>query len=113
LLNFGHTLGHAIEKLTGMLHGEAIATGMVLAARLSVNLGFLDPGEAGRLERLIAAAGLPVQTGIAHELLFDTLLKDKKRSGKDIHFILLRKMGEAFIHKMQLESLRTAINDLY
>lgn len=113
LLNFGHTLGHAIEKLTGMLHGEAIAIGMVLAARMSENLGFLEPGEAGRLERLIAAAGLPVQTEIGKEELFETLLKDKKRSGSAIHFILLKGIGEAFIHQMQLDSLRTAINDLY
>lgn len=113
LLNFGHTLGHAIEKLTGMLHGEAIAIGMVLAGRLSVNLGFLDPSEAERLESLIAAAGLPVKTELSHEALFDTLLKDKKRSGTDIHFILLKGIGEAFIYKMQLKSLRAAINDLY
>lgn len=113
LLNFGHTLGHAVEKLTGMLHGEAIAIGMVLAARMSVNLGFLEPGEDGKLENLIAAAGLPVQTDISHEELFETLLKDKKRAGNAIDFILLKGLGEAFIYKMQLESLRTVINDLY
>lgn len=113
LLNFGHTLGHAIEKLTGVLHGEAIATGMVLAARMSVNLGFLGKDEADRLEALISAAGLPVQTDIGREELFETLLKDKKRSGNAIHFILLNSIGEAFIHKIQLDSLRAAINDLY
>lgn len=113
LLNFGHTLGHAIEKLSGRLHGEAIAIGMVLAARISVNLGFLQPASADRLETLISVAGLPVRTEIDHEELFNTLLKDKKRFGKDIHFILLREIGEAFIHKMQLDALRTVINDLY
>jgi 3-dehydroquinate synthase len=86
---------------------------MVLAARISVNLGFLKPAEADRLEAMIASSGLPVTTDIGREELFDTLLKDKKRSGSEIHFILLRGIGEAFVYKMQLESLRTAINDLY
>lgn len=113
LLNFGHTLGHAIEKITGMLHGEAIAIGMVMAARLSLNLGFLDAEEAFRLERMIATAGLPVKTDILPDDLYETVLRDKKRTGDSIHFILLRSIGEAFIHKMDLHSLRTAIHDLY
>jgi 3-dehydroquinate synthase len=112
LLNFGHTLGHAIEKLSGMLHGEAIAIGMVLAAKLSVNLGFLDPKEAERLEELIRRSGLPAETGHSTEVLFDTLLKDKKRSGDAIHFILLKTIGEGFIHTMKLSDLKAAINDL-
>ncbi len=113
LLNFGHTLGHAIEKLTGMLHGEAVAIGMVLAARLSSNLGFLSSSDALRLEQLIARAGLPVQTGLNKEKLFDTLLKDKKRKGNQIFFILLKGIGDAFVHQMDLESLREALYDLY
>ena len=113
LLNFGHTLGHAVEKLTGMMHGEAVAIGMVLAARLSCNMGFLDPAELVRLEQLIASAGLPVKTDLLPADLYETLLKDKKRSGDQIHFILLKGIGEAFIYQMDLHSLRTAIHDLY
>ncbi|MEX0987292.1 MAG: 3-dehydroquinate synthase [Bacteroidales bacterium] len=113
LLNFGHTLGHAIEKLTGILHGEAIAVGMVLAARLSVNLGYFEKSESLRLEQMIRSAGLPVAKDLDSELLFETLLKDKKRLGEKIDFILLKSLGEAFIHQMELKTLRTAINDLY
>jgi 3-dehydroquinate synthase len=113
LLNFGHTLGHAIEKRTGMLHGEAIAIGMVMAARLSCNLGFLEAAESFRLEQMIKTAGLPVKTDIQPDVLYEILLKDKKRTGDSIHFILLRSIGEAFIHQMDLHSLRTAIHDLY
>lgn len=113
LLNFGHTLGHAIEKITGMLHGEAIAIGMVLAGRLSVNLGFLKEEEADRLELIIKSAGLPVKTNIPSAELFKTLLKDKKRKGRYIHFILLKAVGEAFIQEMELETLKNVINDLY
>lgn len=112
LLNFGHTLGHAIEKLTGMLHGEAIAIGMVLAAKLSLKLGFLHAAEVERLEDLIRKSGLPTQTDLSPQDLFNTLLKDKKRSGDAIHFILLKSIGEAFIHSMKLADLKTAVNDL-
>lgn len=112
-LNFGHTLGHAIEKLSGMLHGEAVAAGMVLAAKLSVKLNFLDSKEALRLEKLIAASGLPVSTDISPADLYSVLLKDKKRVGESIHFILLSSIGKAFIHKIELDSLKEAIHDLY
>lgn len=113
LLNFGHTLGHAIEKLSGILHGEAIAIGMILAARMSVNLGYLEPGHLQRIEKLIYESGLPLQTGIGPGELFNTLLKDKKRSGTSIHFILLHRIGESFIHKMDLDLLKKSIYDLY
>ncbi len=113
LLNYGHTLGHAIEKLTGMMHGEAVAIGMVLAARLSCNIGFLDSAELTRFEQMIVSAGLPEKTDLLPTDIYETLLKDKKRSGNHIHFILLRSIGDAFIYPMDLQSLRTAIHDLY
>jgi 3-dehydroquinate synthase len=113
LLNFGHTFGHAIEKLTGLLHGEAIAIGMVLAARLSVKMGFLDKNESFRLEQAIHAAGLPDKTDVPPAELFDALLKDKKRSGGHIFMVLLKRIGDAFIHKMDLNSVQTAVHDLY
>jgi len=113
LLNFGHTLGHAIEKISGILHGEAIAIGMILASRMSVNLGFLQASHEKRIEKLIFDSGLPLQTAIGPGELFNTLLKDKKRSGTSIHFILLRRIGEAFIYKMDLDQLKKSIYDLY
>ena len=113
LLNFGHTSGHAIEKLTGMLHGEAVAIGMVLAAKLSVNQGFMKMDQAVRLEQLILSSGLPVSTSISFAELYTALLKDKKRAGNYIHFILLRSIGDAFVHEMELDSLKKAIHDLY
>ncbi len=113
LLNFGHTLGHAIEKLTGMMHGEAVAIGMVLAARLSVNMGFLLRSENERLERVIRNAGLPLTTDVAPEAIFDALLKDKKRKGDHIFMVLLKNIGAGFIHKMELDSIHKAIHDLY
>lgn len=113
LLNFGHTLGHAIEKLTGMLHGEAVSIGMVLAARISVKLAYLEAGDADLIESALQNLGLPVKTEIPAGDIFDTLLKDKKRAGSNIHFILLRSIGEAFIHEMELSALKDIMHDLY
>lgn len=113
LLNFGHTLGHAIEKLSGVYHGEAVSAGMVLAADLSVKLKFLQTTEADRLKQLISLSGLPVSSGIMPEELFDTLLKDKKRSGSFLDFILLRQIGEAFIYRLDLDELKPLLHDLY
>ncbi|MBE9549082.1 MAG: 3-dehydroquinate synthase [Proteobacteria bacterium] len=103
LLNFGHTFAHAIETATEYklwLHGEAVAIGMILAARLGTQLG-LDTGEAEqRLTRLCAALGLPgaeSQLPPAGELI-EHMRLDKKNLGGQYRFILLKTLGQAFIH---------------
>ncbi len=102
MLNLGHTFGHAIETGLGFgvwLHGEAVAAGMVLAARTSVELGELDPSQLHRIERLLVRAGLPVE---APDLGFERWLAlmghDKKVESGAIRFILPRGIGAAFIH---------------
>jgi len=103
LLNLGHTFGHAIETLAGYgtwLHGEAVAAGMVLAARLSVRLGRLGTAEAARLERLLARAGLPLRPPrlpVADWL--DAMGRDKKNESGRITLILLDGLGCAAIEK--------------
>lgn len=80
-LNFGHTIGHAVEKVHAFRHGEAVALGMKAAARLSVAMGLLSPGDEERIGRLLAAFGLPKGTEIDAGLVGDALRKDKKREG--------------------------------
>jgi 3-dehydroquinate synthase len=101
LLNFGHTFGHAIEAGTGYgtwLHGEAVGAGMALAARLSQKLGLIGQDEVRRVDSILAAAGLPAH---APDLGFDRYLElmghDKKVEGGRIRFILLKRIGEAFV----------------
>jgi 3-dehydroquinate synthase len=107
LLNLGHTFGHAAEAAAGfsdrLLHGEAVALGMVLAAEFSARLGVLAPEQAARATRHLAGAGLPVSFGeVAGERpdadrLMDLMSQDKKvRRGK-LTFILLRDIGDAYI----------------
>ncbi|MEZ5072298.1 MAG: 3-dehydroquinate synthase [Bacteroidales bacterium] len=112
LLNFGHTLGHAIERNGSRLHGEAVSLGMVLAARLSVNLGLLTGGELDRLSAVLHSAGLPVSAELDPRALFDNLLKDKKKSGKDIHFVVLEGLGRASVRTLPLTDLKSLLHDL-
>jgi 3-dehydroquinate synthase len=96
LLNFGHTFGHAIETALGYgewLHGEAVAAGMVMAARLSG----LDAAEVDRLRRALQAAGLPASPPeIGPDALRAAMDLDKKATAGKLRFVLLKRIGEAF-----------------
>ena len=104
LLNLGHTFGHALEAATGfgdrLLHGEAVAIGMVLAFDLSVRLGLCPAADAARLRRHLAAVGLPTTpppgVGAPGDLLAH-MSRDKKVSAGRITFILAEGLGRAFI----------------
>ena len=99
LLNFGHTLGHAVEALTrykGVLHGEAVAMGMAFAARRSEELGLATPGSAVRLIALLARAGLPTELPpFPRRAYLEALSSDKKRKDDRIRFVALRAIGRA------------------
>ena len=101
LLNFGHTFGHAIEAAQGYgewPHGEAVAAGMVCAARLSERVCEFDPAETQRLIKLIAAAGLPtVAPPINVERWLDLMRRDKKVEGGAMRFVILDRLGHASV----------------
>jgi 3-dehydroquinate synthase len=100
ILNFGHTIGHAIENSSGYgkyLHGEAIAVGQVAAAKLSWKVLGLPPAEAGRIEQLFLRAGLPVKIRLSaaqRKKLFAAMLLDKKVNGGEVKFVLAEKIGK-------------------
>lgn len=100
LLNFGHTFGHAIESGMGYgewLHGEAVAAGMAIAARVSERLGLLDRSAVDRTVRLLARARLPVQgPSLGAERYIELMGHDKKVEDGEIRFVLLKRIGEAF-----------------
>jgi len=101
LLNLGHTFGHAIEAGMGYgawLHGEAVGAGMVLAARLSQRLDLLEDEDVRRVTALVKAAGLPAQApDFGLERYLDLMGHDKKVEGGRIRFVLLKRLGEAFV----------------
>jgi 3-dehydroquinate synthase len=104
-LNFGHTFGHAIEKLTGIAHGEAVGIGMVLAAILSVEQGLLTQIESSRLERIIHSYGLPIRPPIDFSSMLGAMRKDKKREAEKIHFVFLDALGSACVKEIEIEEL--------
>src|SRR5690348_2963893 len=101
LLNLGHTFGHAIEAGTGYgtwLHGEAVGAGMLLAARLSQKLGFVSDSDVRRVEAILRAAGLPVTApALGLERYLELMGHDKKVDAGRIRFVLLKRIGEAFV----------------
>lgn len=100
LLNFGHTIGHAVEKLMGLrlLHGECVGIGMVAASYISMERGFISNEEFLDIETTIKAFHLPVRiSGLDPEEILEVVTRDKKMDAGKIKFILLNKVGEAFI----------------
>ena len=121
LLNLGHTFGHALEAETGfgdrLLHGEAVALGMVLAARYSARCGLMRNEDAERVTHAVDAAGLPAEIS-ALELacsggdLADHMQHDKKMDAGILPFILLRGIGSAFLDReVRLEDVAAFLDE--
>lgn len=102
ILNFGHTLGHAVEAESGYAfsHGEAVAVGMVCAAVLSERLNYLSVKERERIESLIKSFGLPhrIPKDLETKALLSSMTKDKKKKGDNLSFVLLKNIGLPFIN---------------
>jgi shikimate kinase/3-dehydroquinate synthase len=115
LLNFGHTVGHAIEAALGYrgwLHGEAIAAGMVAEAEIGRILGVTPPEVADELRETIAQAGLPTQlpAGVDADTLLAHMRHDKKRAGDSLSIVLLEGIGNArLVPNIPTEAIREAL----
>lgn len=111
VLNYGHTLGHAFELLAGyqdMVHGEAVAVGMVLAAKISASLGHCSSGDVERITALITSAGLAVEPPrFVREDLLAAVRTDKKNAGSFIKFICNRGIGDSVAEMLSPEMLLT------
>jgi 3-dehydroquinate synthase len=101
ILNFGHTFGHAIETAQGYgnwLHGEAVAVGMLLAAKLSAQLGWINSGEVDAIEAMLVRAKLPVVPPVMSADAFIELMSvDKKVLDGRLRLVLLKAIGEAVV----------------
>jgi 3-dehydroquinate synthase len=115
ILNYGHTVGHALETSAGygnFLHGEAVAIGMVAAGRLSQAFAGLAAADAERLERLIARAGLPTampEGWRGRDEFARAMRLDKKRAGDGVEFVLLDRLGHALTRKLSFAEILTAL----
>jgi 3-dehydroquinate synthase len=100
ILNYGHTIGHAIESVSDfeIEHGAAVAIGMLVAGRISNRMGLLSGDDLARLKSVIEKAGLPTEIpGLDPQKMIQSMQHDKKVQGGKIRFILLKSIGDAFI----------------
>lgn len=112
LLNFGHTIGHAIENLHHIPHGHAVSIGMVAACNLSEQLGHLHFEEAARIVRLLARYHLPIDVDTDHARVFEVLKMDKKRKDDAMQFIILNKIGSASVVSIPLTELEKHFKEI-
>ena len=114
ILNYGHTLGHAIEKAThhSVTHGQGVALGMVLIAKLGEKLGYHSSDLTQRLERCIAAHGLPTHYDGSISKLADAVLRDKKRAGDTIRLIFVKNPGQADIVPLPVEQFLQLLSEV-
>jgi 3-dehydroquinate synthetase len=109
ILNFGHTVGHAIEAASGfqLLHGEAVSLGMIAALSLGVARGVTEPALLARATALLARLGLPVDVKrrLAADVL-DRMEVDKKRVSDAVRFVLVPREGQAIIQGIALDELK-------
>lgn len=108
LLNFGHTLGHAIEKCSGytVTHGHAVAVGMVLATRAAERLGYSPAGTLSRVTEALRRFRLPEECPYTAEELYAAATGDKKRDGGSIDVVVLEEIGRARTVRLDMEGLR-------
>lgn len=108
LLNFGHTFGHALEKLhqyQGLSHGAAVGIGMVMMARLGEKAGFTAPGTADKIAAALEKYHLPVHSDLPLSQTVEATASDKKSTGSSINLVLLKDIGESFVHKVARSDL--------
>ncbi len=110
LLNFGHTLGHALENQYELSHGQTVAIGMTYASVISQKiLGFKEPG---RVAGLLLKYDLPTFADFDKQKVFDVLKMDKKRESKEMNYVMLEKIGKGVIKSIPLDQLKTIISSL-
>ena len=118
ILNYGHTIGHAVESLTGytkLIHGEAVGIGMVAAGKIAAELGMWTNEETQRQNNLISKASLPTQlpNGIDIEKIVDALQIDKKVKAGKVRFILPTQIGEVKItDQVPADTIRHVLQEL-
>ena len=110
LLNFGHTLGHAIENMYAFSHGQAVAIGMTYACHISEKLTAFKQTE--RVVALLSKYGLPTYTKFDKAKVFDILQKDKKKVNTSMNYVLLEKIGKGVVKQIPLKELESIINKL-
>jgi 3-dehydroquinate synthase len=123
ILNYGHTIGHAVESASGfeLLHGESVAIGMIAAGKIEKALGLVSDDRLERIEQLLTKLDMPtvIPPEIKKEQLIELLRTDKKAIGKWPRFVLLESLGRAlckkgqWAHEVSQDIVETCLDELY
>jgi 3-dehydroquinate synthase len=112
LLNFGHTIGHAIENTEKLPHGHAISIGMIAACKISELINNFSEAESENVKDLLLQYKLPVDFYFDKQRTWDILLHDKKKSGTNMSFVVLDTIGSASVKSISLDQLHQIFNKL-
>lgn len=112
LLNLGHTFAHAIEKLYQIEHGHAVAIGILISAKISNKLGYLEQSELAIISEALKSLNLELDIKINYSKLTNAIYNDKKRKNKIVNIILIKQIGECFIYPTDLKQLEELIYDM-
>lgn len=113
VLNFGHTLGHIIELKQGVKHGDAVAIGMMMALKFSVHKGKCKIQTQERVSTLLAEFGLPSENPMDISEIVKSLEFDKKKAGKNIHFIFADDIGKVYSESLSIEVLTESLLEIF
>ncbi|RPJ74964.1 MAG: 3-dehydroquinate synthase [Desulfobacteraceae bacterium] len=113
LLNFGHTLGHALEAAGRFSHGEAVSVGMAFAAAVSLAQGRLSPGDYDRIIRLLERLRLPTAARADLNRVQEAVGKDKKRAGDALHFVQLEGIGQAAVAQVSIDQFTHWLSEVH
>lgn len=112
-LNFGHTIGHAIEKIERAGHGRAVSMGMVAAALFSHQKKWLAQEEVSRIKTLLADLHLPVDLNYPASKIISAAQKDKKKQGSHLYYVFLEQIGKARVEKIRYDEMNTFIGSTF
>ncbi|MDR0754841.1 MAG: 3-dehydroquinate synthase [Prevotellaceae bacterium] len=110
ILNFGHTLAHAIERNSDISHGFAVSIGIMFAAKISKHFNLISNDDVVRIKNLLSNLGLPLHTDINDEILFRTIIADKKKSDDEINFVLIKETGKPFEKNIKISDFKYLIS---
>ncbi len=111
-LNFGHTIGHAIEKIDQTSHGSAVAMGMVAAAKFSQKKGFITSKDVLQICDLFNALHLPVSLDYNADDIINAAARDKKKQGSNFFYVFLEKIGKARVKKISINEMNSLIKSV-
>lgn len=112
LLNFGHTIGHAIENTTKLPHGSAISIGMVAACHISESINSFSPDDTRKITSLLQQYHLPVQFDFDKDEAWRILQHDKKKTGNNMNFVVLDSIGKASVKAVPMQDLYQIFKDI-